>query len=1016
MASRSLTVNIRATGSSASITAIATAFRRAGVAKDAFAANVASKMPMIRRQLNATARAAQNLANLMPNGGNVPNLLPRRRGFGGGGLGLGGGIGAGIGIYGVGTALKKTSDDAATFENRMQQIRGVLELVGPAGEKQFNQLTYAAMRLSKESLGFGPLKVAETFQELAEKGWTLNQVISTTPRIMDLASVANMDLAKTSEIVAGTLNAYQLDVSKAGEVTDILQSSANKSSANLEYLGEALHHTSGFANLMGMNLQETVALLGGMSQSSVKASEAGYAMSTMFQRLINPTTRGTAALKEIDSIFKVTGKKRDEFFVGNTLKKGKMMDFLEVVQDFKNKVGDEHFGSTFSRIVGAKGGKLMQGFAYRDPKTGKSGMSEVVRMRKEIEGDVRGPGKKGIVEKQREVVENNFLNTTKKLVAALERMRISLGATINTELVQFITGLTSVVNWITEINDKYDGLIGKLALSAAAMTAFVVAGALVTGIVAILGAISPILIAVGVTLGALTYAWLAHKDQWIIAIEEIILKYRELISTMIQAAKWVADKAGGNDIIDRSAARAEQQVTKQKQNVQLAKNHAKENAEARRKKYDEERSAIKGAGGVPPGTNAENHSEPWGDVADSKGRGGKGAKDNLDIVGIEELHNKIQKNLFGGDDKRYEKETAENTKRMLERMEGRGSSGIAGGQKAVGSLAGNFGDGAVRQASVAAAAVASSAKRMTPEEQERARDVRKYARGRTENFAPEGRHGFGPGQMTPFGHGLSLPGANQVQKRGKYLKDANSALTDQTGGFGLGENLAAARNVRTKMGFPENTPLAYIKNRYPKEVAKELQENRDKHLLSGDMPSLEFRNQSGKESHSRGDTTAAFSPGKRTSNNMSPGQRRMAALTSAIASKEKERQLALGNVAAIRSGALDASADSTTDYMIPSPQQAFGVKSSFVASPITSNQQRIRDRIAAIKKEADEKRATRTVGGMPDVGGEAGAVKASVQNREAAKDMAKVEELLKTGNEKSDKFIEAISNLQLGYV
>lgn len=223
----------------------------------------------------------------------------------------------------------------------------------------------------------------------------------------------------------------------------------------------------------------------------------------------------------------------------------------------------------------------------------------------------------------------------------------------------------------------------------------------------------------------------------------------------------------------------------------------------------------------------------------------------------------------------------------------------------------------------------------------------KFNKGRAESFSEPGeRQGFGAGQYVPRGAGLSLPGRDDTRGRGKYLKDANAQLSDQTGGYGLGERLAAMRNVRSQKGFPGNTPLATIKQRYPEEVAKELQTNRDKNLLAGTMPDLELRKQAGKETHSRGDTTE-FRPGKIVSTNRGPHDRQMAELNLKIADAD-------ANAKAFAGMAKDKPQTNQTPTLITSPQQALPVSAEGQAAidatrNLTAPLQSLTDRLGSLE-------------------------------------------------------------------
>ena len=200
----------------------------------------------------------------------------------------------------------------------------------------------------------------------------------------------------------------------------------------------------------------------------------------------------------------------------------------------------------------------------------------------------------------------------------------------------------------------------------------------------------------------------------------------------------------------------------------------------------------------------------------------------------------------------------------------------------------------------------------------------KFKTARSESYDDGTVHGYGVGQSVPRGAGMKLPEKGETRKRGQYLADANKDLGD----FGLGERLAALKNVREQKGYPSNTSLSEIAKRHQEEYQKELQENRDKNLLAGTMPQLALKNQVGGEAGAKpGVEFTPFVPGKIKSTNRGPQERNLASLDQKIALKEQQRGKAIATAEAMKGMSDDGAPAIKEPVLIKTPQQMLGVKS-----------------------------------------------------------------------------------------
>lgn len=135
--------------------------------------------------------------------------------------------GAGIAV-GLGYAVKTATD----FNAQMSRVSAVSNATGD----QLNDLRQTALDLGA-STSKSASEVALGMEEMAKKGFEVNEVIAAMPGIIAAAEASGEDMALVSNVVASALNSFQLEASEASRVADIMAMTANKSSADVNDLG-----------------------------------------------------------------------------------------------------------------------------------------------------------------------------------------------------------------------------------------------------------------------------------------------------------------------------------------------------------------------------------------------------------------------------------------------------------------------------------------------------------------------------------------------------------------------------------------------------------------------------------------------------------------------------------------------------------------------------------------------------------------------------------------------------------
>jgi TP901 family phage tail tape measure protein len=177
--------------------------------------------------------------------------------------------------------------------------------------------------------------------ELTKSGLSLDKALSAVRSTLVLAKAGELEVADASELVANTLNTFHLRAQRAGDIANFLANAANVSSSDVTDLAESFKYVSPLAAKSGITLGQTSAILAELSNSGIKASQAGTSLRGILIGLQTPTTAGAISLQELG--------------VAVYDAEGKMRPFKKILEDLRQglgKVGQEQQNFDLKNIFG----------------------------------------------------------------------------------------------------------------------------------------------------------------------------------------------------------------------------------------------------------------------------------------------------------------------------------------------------------------------------------------------------------------------------------------------------------------------------------------------------------------------------------------------------------------------------------------------------------------------------------------------------------------------------------------
>jgi len=144
---------------------------------------------------------------------------------------IAGGLALSFGSMATGIALplKKAVETSVDFDT---QLRRAATIAGATGS-QFDALKKSALELGAKTTKSAQ-EVAQAQEQMAAKGYTVNQIIAAMPGIISAAEASGEDLALTADVVSSALNAFGLKASESSRVADVLAETANRTAAGIQ--------------------------------------------------------------------------------------------------------------------------------------------------------------------------------------------------------------------------------------------------------------------------------------------------------------------------------------------------------------------------------------------------------------------------------------------------------------------------------------------------------------------------------------------------------------------------------------------------------------------------------------------------------------------------------------------------------------------------------------------------------------------------------------------------------------
>ena len=334
-----------------------------------------------------------------------------------------------------------TVRSAIKFQAAMNMVGAVTQ----ATQEEFAALTKLAKNLGATTI-FSASEAAEGMKFLGMAGMKTKDIFGALPRVLELASSAQMDLGTAADIVTNIMSGFRFETSELARVNDILVNAFTNSNTDLQQLGEGMKVVGPVAKAMQFRFTETAAALGILAKNAFQGTLGGTGLRRIMTNLISPSKTAIGMFKDLGIKVKNSN--------------GSLKDITGVLKEFEAALErgstEMEVAQTVMEAFGQRGGPqflALLGMGSKELETFESILRETGSAARVTEAQLRGlPG------------------AFKLLASAFEAIQLAIiDSGIGKELEGIVRSLAKMMQGISEISPNFVAIASIIGILVAAL-------------------------------------------------------------------------------------------------------------------------------------------------------------------------------------------------------------------------------------------------------------------------------------------------------------------------------------------------------------------------------------------------------------------------------------------------------------------------------------------------------------------------------------------------------------------
>ena len=255
-----------------------------------------------------------------------------------------------------------------------QQMANLASILGKTKD-EVKKLEQEALKLGEATM-FTASQVAGLQINLAKLGFNQTEILNSTRAILDFAAATGAALPEAAAVAGAALRAFNLDSSEMSRVVSTMAVSTTKTALDFEKLRTSVAITFPVAKAFGFTIEDTITLLGKLSDAGFDASMAATATRNILLNLANPAGKLARTLgqpvRSVEELAEAFGKLKDRnirlaesFDLTDKRSVGAFNQFVRVsdqLVDLKNEITDA--SEALSKMVDTRMDTLQGSVTY----------------------------------------------------------------------------------------------------------------------------------------------------------------------------------------------------------------------------------------------------------------------------------------------------------------------------------------------------------------------------------------------------------------------------------------------------------------------------------------------------------------------------------------------------------------------------------------------------------------------------------------------------------------------------
>ena len=231
------------------------------------------------------------------------------------------------GLFALSMGVRRVTEEFVGMDQALTSAGAKFPEAIGKGTKAFEQLEAAARRVGSAT-EFTSKEAALGLEFMAMAGFSASNAISALPVVVNLATAANMDLARATDIASDALGAFNLNSKDAvtqtnnlTRISDVFARTTTSANVTLEHMFETMKDGGPVMTAAGQSVETFAALTGTLGNAGIKGSKAGTTLKNMALKLTAPVGKGAAMIKKLG--------------LNVADSNGDMRDMLDILDDLK---------------------------------------------------------------------------------------------------------------------------------------------------------------------------------------------------------------------------------------------------------------------------------------------------------------------------------------------------------------------------------------------------------------------------------------------------------------------------------------------------------------------------------------------------------------------------------------------------------------------------------------------------------------------------------------------------------